>query len=95
MEQLSAERVLPKYYRTEVTYKKQGDDSDSWVVEYFLNDELVHKEMLYKDPSKPDTTEAEKVVDSITPELLASLWDKMIENLKPEQINTLKYKLKF
>jgi hypothetical protein len=94
MEQLSAERVLPKYDRTEVTYKKQGDDSDSWVVEYFLNDELVHKEMLYKDPSKKDTEQAEKVIDTITPELLASLWDKMIESLTNEQIEALKAKLK-
>jgi CDP-glycerol glycerophosphotransferase (TagB/SpsB family) len=94
MEQLSAERVLPKYDRTEVTYKKQGDDSDSWVVEYFLNDELVHKEMLYKDPSKPDTTEAEKFIDSITPDLSASLCDKMIESLTNEQIEALKNKLK-
>jgi hypothetical protein len=94
MEQLSVERVLPKYDRTEVTYKKQGDGTDSWVVEYFLNDELVHKEMLYKDPSKGDTEQAEKVVDTITVELLISLWDKMIESLTNEQIEALKLKLK-
>ena len=94
MENTAPERFVPIFDRTEVTYKKQGNGEDSWEVEYYLNDELVHKEMVFKDPSKPDTEQAEKIVEVITPELLSSLWDKMIDNLTPKQIDALKSKLK-
>jgi len=85
---------MPEYDRKEVQYKLQGNGTDSWAVMYFKGDEMVHGEMLYKDPSKPDTTEAEKFIDSITPNLSASLWDKMILSLTNEQIEALKIKLK-
>ena len=82
------------YDRREVTYKEQGDRSDSWLVVYYLGDEVVGKEMVYKDPDKPDNEQTEKIIETITPDLLISLWDKMIENLTPEQVGKLKQKLK-
>jgi hypothetical protein len=83
------------YSYTTIARKIQGDGSDSWVINYFNEkDEKIFSEIVYKDPSKGDTEQAEKVVDSITPELLTSLWDKMIESLTNEQIEALKAKLK-
>lgn len=84
-----------EYSYTTVTLKQQGDGSDSWVINYFNEkDERIFSEIVYKDPSKPDTEQAEKIVEVITPKLLASLWDKMIESLTPDQIAALKAKLK-
>lgn len=84
-----------EYSYTTVTLKRQGDGSDSWVINYFNEkDERIFSEIVYKDPTKPDTEQAEKVVEGITPELLASLWDKMIESLTADQIQALKDKLK-
>jgi hypothetical protein len=84
-----------EYSYSTVTLKQQGNGTDSWVINYFNEkDERIFSEIVYKDPAKKDIEQAEKVVETITVELLISLWDKMIESLTNEQIEVLKNKLK-
>ena len=84
-----------EYSYSTVTLKQQGNGTDSWVINYFnKKDEKIFSEIVYKDPAKKDTEQAEKVVETITVELLISLIDKMIEILTNEQIEALKNKLK-
>lgn len=33
-----------------ITYKKQGDNNDSWIIEDFDNDELIDKIVVYERP---------------------------------------------
>ena len=43
--------IIPKYDRKEITYKLQANNHESWIVVYYLNDEVVYKEMVYESPT--------------------------------------------
>ncbi len=63
-------------------YKEQGNGNDSWVATYFDKDgQVVHKEMLYKDPNKPDTETTEKTLEGFTDDSLTALWKKLIDHM--------------
>ena len=90
-------QILPEYDDRQITYKQQGNGDDSWAVNYFKKGELVHSEMVYKDPTKPDTETNEKFLEGCTDETLTALWGKLIEHLPKlprEKIDQLKNALK-
>ncbi len=72
---------IPEYDRKEVVFKRQGNGTDSWAVSYFKGDELVHGEMVFKDPTKPDTETTEKTLEGFTDDSLTALWKKLIDHM--------------
>lgn len=71
-----------KYSYTTSTYKMQGNGTDSWVVGYFNDkDEQIFSEIVFKDPTKPDTEVNEKFLAGCTDEIIVAVWEKLINNL--------------
>lgn len=71
-----------QYSYTTVTFKQQGNGTDSWVISYFNDkDEQVFAEIVYKNPTKPDTETTEKTLQGLTDATLTELWEKMIAHM--------------
>lgn len=68
-------------YKTS-TFKQQGNGQDSWIISYFNEkDEQVFSEIVFNDPSKPDTEISEKFLEGLTEEIIIAIWESLINNM--------------